>query len=69
MSKHLSVKQLAEELDVSYDHAKNLILGGHLPAVNTGTGRRAFWRVSRDDLDTWLQQQRAETVRRFGGAA
>lgn len=69
MTKHLSVKQLAEELDVSYDHAKNLILGGHIPAVNTGTGQRAFWRVSRDDFNAYLNQGRAETARRFGGAA
>lgn len=67
--KHLSVTELAEELGVSYDHAKNLVTKGHIPAVNAGTGSRHFWRVSRADFDTWLEAQRGETARRFGGAA
>jgi len=37
--------------------------------VNIGIGQRAFWRVSREDFDKYLDAQRAETARRFGGAA
>jgi excisionase family DNA binding protein len=65
----LGVKQLAEELDVSVDHAKNLILGKHIPAVDVGIGSRSFWRVSREDLDRYLDAKRAETARRFGAAS
>ncbi len=66
--KNLSVTELAEELNVSYDHAKNLVLKGHLPAVDAGTGSRSFWRVSRADLDEYLAIRKADTARRFGAA-
>ncbi len=38
-------------------------------AVDTGTGQRAFWRVSRADLDAYISSKRAETARRFGAAS
>lgn len=68
-SKYLDPKQMAEELGISADQAKKLITGGHIPAVNVGIGSRTFWRVARADLDAFLEAQRAETARRFGGAA
>lgn len=68
MSKHLDMKQVAEELGVSVDQAKKLVTGGQLPAINVGIGGRAFFRVSRDDLDKWVTDERAKTARRFGAA-
>lgn len=69
MSKHLTAKDMAEELGISVDQAKKLITGNHIPAVNIGIGKRSFWRVSREDFDRYLSEQRAATARRFGGAA
>jgi excisionase family DNA binding protein len=68
-SKYLTAQEMADELGISLDHAKKLITGNEIPAVNIGIGKRSFWRVSRDDLDKWLEVQRAATARRFGGAA
>lgn len=69
MSKHLNVKDAAEELDVSPDQIKKLILSGDLPAVNVGIASRTFWRIARSDLDAWVEKRRNETARRFGPGA
>lgn len=69
MSKHLTAKDIADELGISVDQAKKLITGNHIPAVDIGVGERSFWRVSREDFDAYLAAQRAATARRFGGAA
>lgn len=68
MSRHLDMKQVAEELGVSVDQAKKLVTGGQLPAINVGSGRRTFFRVARADLDKWLADERAKVARRFGAA-
>lgn len=66
---HLKIQAIAAELGVSEMTVHNLITGGSLPAVNIGTGKRAHWRVSRADLDRYLDEQRAATARQYGGAA
>lgn len=69
MSKHLTVKQAAEDLGISVDQVKKLITGGELPAVDVGIASRSFWRIARSDLDAWLDKRRQATARRFGGDA
>lgn len=64
-SKYLTPRQIAEELSISVDQAKKLITSGELPVIDVGVGSRAFWRVSRTDLDDWLEQQREANARRF----
>lgn len=63
---HLTVKEVAAELNVSVDQAKKLILGSHIPAIDVGVGGRSFWRVPRKDFDKWKADKRAETERRLG---
>jgi excisionase family DNA binding protein len=64
-SKYLTAQEIADELGISLDHAKKLITKRRIPAVNIGIGERDFWRVSRADLDKYLDDQRAETAARF----
>jgi hypothetical protein len=68
-TKHLDMKQLAAELEISVDQAKKLVTGNYIPAVDIGIGSRSFWRVSREDLDKFLDERRAQTARRFGRAS
>lgn len=67
--KHLTAKAVAEELSVSVDQVKKMITGGDLPAIDVGQGKRTFWRIAREDLDKWTDDQRAATARRFGASA
>lgn len=64
-SKYLDAKGLAEELSISVDQAKKLITEGRIPAVDVGVGERVYWRIARADVDTWLEEQRAETARKY----
>lgn len=68
-STHLKIKDVAAELQISTMQAHSLVTGGDLPAINVGRGSKAYWRVSRADLDTYIADKRAETARRFGGGA
>lgn len=63
----LTVKQIAAELGVSDMTAHKLITTGALPAVNVGLGSKCYWRVSRADLNGYLDRKREETARRFRG--
>lgn len=69
MSKHLNMKQVAEELGVSVDQAKKLVTSGELSAIDIGVGGRTFFRVAREDLDAWLDKERAKVAKRFGASA
>lgn len=66
---HMTMKDVATELAISVDQAKKLVEKRKLAAVNVGVGERVFWRVSRDDFDAYLEQQRAATAARFSGGA
>lgn len=50
----LSVAEVADELAVSLDTVRRLLLSGELP----GYRLRGQWRVSRSDLGAFLQQRR-----------
>lgn len=47
---YISVAEAACEVDCSAGTIRRLILAGHLPAVDIGTGSKARWRIRRDDL-------------------
>ena len=49
----LSVADIATELAVSQAMVRDLVVRGDLPAIRLGRGRGTY-RVSRDELDTWL---------------
>ena len=51
---HLNTRDAAERLSVTPDQIVALIRSGRLPAVNVGVGRKPRWRISEDDLETFL---------------
>jgi excisionase family DNA binding protein len=59
---HLTVKDIAAQLNVSVGKVHQLISDGDLAAVNIGRGAKAYWRVSREDFNDYLTDQRAKTV-------
>lgn len=66
---HLTVKDVADELNISIGQAHKLIQGGVIPAIDIGSGRKSYWRVERDDFNRWLAAEREKTARRFGTAS
>lgn len=56
----LTVKQVAERLQTSYDGVLNLIAAGELPAHNIsgGHGTGARYRIDQRDLDRWLESRK-----------
>lgn len=55
MNKMLTVKGVAEELDVSTEHVLRLIRRGELAAANVATTGRPSYRISRTQLDQFLR--------------
>lgn len=64
-SKHLTLREMADELGVSLDQVKKIITSGELPAIDVGRGKRSFWRVARTDFDAWVKAQQEVNARRF----
>ena len=57
MEKHhewLKVSEVAEELRIAHSRAYELVADGEIPAVKIGRSVR----VSRKELDRWLEDQR-----------
>lgn len=63
---HMTIKDLAAELNISSMAAHKLVTSGQIPAVDIGTGQRSYWRIDREDYEKYLGDQRARTARRFG---
>ncbi|MEN8041019.1 MAG: helix-turn-helix domain-containing protein [Actinomycetota bacterium] len=53
----LSVADICEYMDVSTFVVTSVLRSGELPAVKFGRE----WRVSRDDFENWINQQRTES--------
>jgi excisionase family DNA binding protein len=54
----LSTREVATRLSVTTDQVIALIRSGRLVAVNVGIDRKPQWRISEDDLDTFLAAAR-----------
>jgi len=54
-----SVQNAAARTGLSAKHIWRAIVGGTLPASNVGTHDRALYRVSREDLNTWMEKRKA----------
>ena len=50
----LTVKQVAETLQMDTWSVRDLIHAGQLVAHNTGRGERALWRIKPSDLERYL---------------
>ena len=59
---HLTVQDVATRLNIGVGKVHTLVKGGHLPAINIGAGSKAYWRISRDDFEQYLTDQRAKTA-------
>lgn len=60
---HLKVGEVAATLQISPMQVHSLITDGELRATNVGRGGKKYWRVSRSDLQAFLDE------RAVGGAA
>lgn len=54
-----SINQAAAYCGLSPKHVRRAVVGGMLPVSNVGTPNRALYRVSRIDLEGWLQERKA----------
>lgn len=61
----LSVKAIVDKLGLSSTTVHKLIQSGDLKAADLGTGKKASWRVHRDDLESYLDAARRKTADRF----
>jgi excisionase family DNA binding protein len=52
--KSLRIKRVAEKLDCSTQHVRNLIKAGRLKPVNIGLGSRGSLRIERAELSRFL---------------
>jgi excisionase family DNA binding protein len=68
-SQHMSIKEVAAELNISTMQAHNLVTKGRLPAIDVGKASRSYWRISREDFNKYLADERAKTAQRYGGGA
>jgi excisionase family DNA binding protein len=53
----LTVRQVAERLQVSLWTAYRKVESGEIPAVKLGTGKRSPIRVDADELERWLYKE------------
>lgn len=58
---HLSIRSASMLLSLSESHVRRAILKGELPASNVGSRARPLWRISRSDLDAWLESKKGGT--------
>lgn len=66
---HMTIKQVATELQVSVMQVHNLITDGLLSAINVGRGEKHYWRIPRSAFDKYVETQQEATARRFRGGA
>lgn len=66
---HMTVRDVATELNISIGQAHKMITGGLIPAINIGTGLKSYWRVEREDFSRYLAAEREKTARRCGTAS
>jgi hypothetical protein len=58
--------------DLSQKHIRRAVVGGTLPAANQGTPDRPIYRISRKDIEEWMERRKAgpqPPPRRKKGAA
>ena len=55
--KSLYVSEVAEGLEMTEQHVRDLIEEGKLGAVNIGNGSRKFWRIPVAEYEKFLKQR------------
>lgn len=65
----LAIKDVATELAISKQAAHHLVQSGDLAAINVGRGSKSYWRISRSDLEAYIERERELTARRFRSTA
>lgn len=64
---HMSIKDVARELNISIGKAHKIVQSGALPAIDVGDGHKSYWRIARGDFDAYITTRREATARRFRG--
>lgn len=64
---YMSIRDVSKELSISIGKAHKLVQSGALPAVDVGGAGKSYWRIARDDFDSYITTQREATARRFRG--
>jgi len=57
-----SIKKAAIYADLSSDHVRRAVTSAMLPCSNMGTNDRPTYRVSRKDLEEWLEKRKAGAI-------
>jgi excisionase family DNA binding protein len=56
---YISIKQAATYTGLSPVHIRRAATGGTLPCSNVGTYDRPTYRISRKDIDAWMEKRKA----------
>jgi len=54
-----SIKEAAVLTGLSQDHIRRAVTGGTLPCSNVGTPDRSIYRISRKDIELWMERRKA----------
>lgn len=57
-----TVKHAAATTSLSVTTIRRAILRGELQASNIGSTKRPTWRISRTDLNEWMERKKGETA-------
>lgn len=60
---YLSLKQAAALSGLSEKFVRRSVKSGSLPASDLGTPGRPFYRVSREDLDGWMESRKTTRLK------
>lgn len=55
----LSIKEAAVVVGLSEDHVRRAVTGSALPCSNVGTNDRPLYRISRKDLEAFMERRKA----------
>ena len=58
----LSIQDTAKIVGVSEDHIRRFIRAGYLSVANIGTPDRPLYRISRKDIDTFMEQRKTSPL-------
>lgn len=58
MEKYLTTKEVAEMLSISVKTTLSLINSGRIKATNIAVGTRALYRITTDDLDKFINDNK-----------
>jgi excisionase family DNA binding protein len=58
----VSIRQAARLTGLSSSHVRRAVVSGELPASNVGSAARPTYRISRTDMEDWMNRKRGGTT-------